>query len=179
MKPLWALTTASIRLGMVSVSLLLLFWGLSPILWWQPLSTFSHYLVGPTACLQPSPTCPNNVLELRYGKYASRGKTVISWFSKNCWNFLALWAKKLLCTNKKISTKLFSSIWDHFLFQQELIWSGFDISSQNNQALFGPYGGLYLKHELIHHHGLVLDMYMSLENMWLTSCRIWALSSAL
>ena len=68
-------------------------------------------------------------IEFRYGKYASRGKTVISWFSKNCWNFLALWAKKLLCTNKKISTKLFSGIWDHFLFQQELTWSGFDISS--------------------------------------------------
>ena len=84
-------------------------------------STHSDQLFGPPSCSQPGPTCPSNVSRVQVWQVCQLRQNL---------NFLILLellefscCVSIAVHKQKISTKVFSSIWDNFLFQQELIHS--------------------------------------------------------
>ena len=107
-----ALTTAPVCLGMDFISLLFLFYGKFTHFWvratFESLRLISWTSLLFTAWSNMSQHC---FIGFRYGKYARQGKTLISWFSRKCWNFHGLWARTLLCSNKKFKPKCFPASW--------------------------------------------------------------------
>ena len=102
------LTTALVCLGMDFISLLFLFYGKFTHFWvratFESLRLISWTSLLFTAWSNMSQHC---FIGFRYGKYASQGKTLISRFSRKCWNFHGLWARTLLCSDKKFKPKCF------------------------------------------------------------------------
>ena len=134
-----ALTTVPICLGMDFISLIFLFYRKFTHFWvratFESLRLISWTSFMFTAWSNMSQQC---FIGYRYGKYASQCKTLISWFSMNCWNFHVLYAR-ICWAQTKTWTKVFSRIWDHFSFLQGLLQSSFDSPSLNSHS-FNPMG---------------------------------------
>ena len=104
----WDLTTTPICLGMDFICLFFLLCGrftdfLLRVIF-ESLRIISWTSLLFTVWSMMSQQC---FVGFRYGNYARQGKTLISRFSKNCWNFHSLWAWTLLRTNKKFKLKHF------------------------------------------------------------------------